>query len=154
MLVPPFNLMGWFFCLYFYLYQMKWIVLSIVTAIFFSCKKNNKELKEWLTVADSVAINYFRGDGSMDTVVLVKIIGDKKTLQQLINLITEALIKEKPGCGYDGSLHFFKNNMVMQDIYFRMNNEDCSQFTFSFSRESVATKLPEEAKKLLQQLQQ
>lgn len=127
----------------------------IVTAVlFFSCKQNNTEFKERLTIADSAAINYFKGDGSMDTVILVKIIKDKNTLHQLTNLIADELIEEKPGCGYDGSLHFFKNNMVIQDIYFSMHNTDCSQFSFSFNRERTAAKLSAEAKKLLLNLKE
>jgi hypothetical protein len=156
MLVPPFNLIGWFFFdLYFYLYHMRRIVIIIVTAVlFFSCKQNNKALKERLTVADSVAINYFKGDGSMDTVVLVKIIRDKNTLHQLSNLITDELTEEKPGCGYDGSIHFFKDNMVIQDIYFSMHKAGCSQFSFLFNRQRSAGKLSDSAKKLLLNLKQ
>jgi len=156
MLVPPFNLIGWFFyVLYFYLYPMRMTLIIIFSAIlFFSCKQSNKELKERLTVADSVAINYFKGDGTMDTVVTVRMIKDKNTLNQLSDLITEEIVKEKINCGYDGSLHFFKTDMVMQDIYFRLNSDNCSQFTFSFNRERGASKLSADAKKILLQLKQ
>ena len=156
MLVPPFNLIGWFFyALYFYLYQMRGIVIIIfVTVLFSSCKQSNKELKERLTVADSAAINYFKGDGTMDTVVLVKMIKDKNTLDQLSNMITEEITKEKINCGFDGSVHFFKTDMVMQDIYFRMNSEDCGQFTYLFKSERGAAKLSADAKKLLLRLKQ
>ena len=154
MLVPPYNLIGWFFyVLYFYLYYMRTtLIIVFATVLFFSCKHSNNELKEQLVLADSVAINYFKGDGSMDTVVLVKMIKNKNTLNQLSSFIAEDITKEKINCGYDGSIHFFKTDMVIQDIYFRMNSDDCSQFTFSFKGVSSASQLSREAKKLLLQI--
>lgn len=129
-------------------------MIIFAAILFFSCKQSNKELKERLTLTDSVAINYFKGDGTMDTVVMVRMIKDKNTLNQLSDLIAEDIAKEKINCGYDGSLHFFRTGMVIQDIYFRMNNDDCSQFTFSFNRERSAGKLSAVAKKILLQLKQ
>ena len=131
------------------------VIIIFVTVLFSSCREVNKQLKERLTVADSAAINYFKGDGTMDTVILVKIIKDKNTLDQLSNIITEEITKEKISCCFDGSLHFFKTGMVIQDIYFRMNNDDdCSQFTYSFKSERGAAKLSADAKKLLLRLKQ
>jgi hypothetical protein len=127
----------------------------ILTAIvFLSCKHSNKELKERLAVTDSIAINYFKGDGSMDTVVAVRIIRDKNTVEQLSNFVAADIIKEKANCGFDGSLHFFKTDMVIQDVYFRMNSDDCNQFTFSFNTKRGAAKLSADAKKLLLQVKQ
>lgn len=131
------------------------VLLAIAAIIFlFSCSHQNKKLRDALIAADSVAINYFQGNGSMDTVVAVKIIRDKNNIMQLSNFITSGITKEKAGCGVDGSLHFFKTGMVMQDIYFRMNDDDCSQFTFLFNKESSAAKLTADAKNLLIQLKQ
>ena len=130
------------------------LIIFCAAVLFFSCKHSNKELKERLTQADSAAVNYFKGDGSMDTVVLVKIIKDKNILNQLNSFITEDITKEKINCGYDGSLHFFKNNMVIQDIYFRMDDDGCSQFTFSFQGVRSAAQLSGEAKELLLQARQ
>ena len=116
------------------------------------CKRQNRQLNQWIQNSDSAAINYFQGNGSMDTVVAVKIIRDKNIIEQLGNFISSDIIKEKAGCGVDGSLHFFKDGMVMQDIYFRMNDDGCNQFTFSFEKENRAARLSAEAKKLLLQL--
>lgn len=134
---------------------MRATFIIIFTAIvFLSCKHSNEALKERLIVSDSVAINYFKGDGTMDTVVTVRIIRDKNTMEQLSNFVSADIIKEKANCGFDGSLHFFKADMVIQDIYFRMNSDDCSQFTFSFNKERTASQLSADAKKLLLQLKQ
>jgi hypothetical protein len=156
MLVPPFNLIGWFFyVLYFYLYCMRVILITVFTVVLFSsCRQSNNELKERLLIADSAAINYFKGDGTMDTVVMVKMIKDKTVLDQLSNFITDDITEEKANCGYDGSLHFFKNNMVVQDIYFRMADSGCSQFFFSFEGVRSAAHLSGEAGKLLMQVKQ
>ncbi|MEI9933577.1 MAG: hypothetical protein WDM71_01695 [Ferruginibacter sp.] len=37
-----------------------------------ACHFSNKEIKEVTTDADSVAINYFKGDGTIDSVITVK----------------------------------------------------------------------------------
>jgi hypothetical protein len=119
-----------------------------------SCKQQNVQLKERIQNSDSVAVNYFKGDGTMDTVVVVRIVKNKDVLNRLTNLIAERVIKKKSNCGVDGSLHFFKNNIVIQDVYFRLNGEDCRQFSFSIDRLQQAGELPEAAKQLLLQLKQ
>ena len=88
----------------------------------------------------------------MDTVVAVKIIRDKKIITDLSTAISASAAKPDVKCGYDGSLHFFKNNMVVQDIDFRMNDAACRYFTFKQQGELKATVLSDEASSLLQNL--
>lgn len=88
----------------------------------------------------------------MDTVVAVKIIRDKKTITNLSTVISASTAKPDLKCGLDGSLHFFKNNIVVQDIDFRMNDADCRYFTFKQSGELKATVLSDEANRLLQDM--
>ncbi|MFT3682845.1 MAG: hypothetical protein QM791_21485 [Ferruginibacter sp.] len=126
------------------------LTLLCVSFLLFGCDHSNKELKEHLIVADSIAINYFKGDGTMDTVITVKIISDKQLIGKIAGFISEAELRENKSCGYDGSLHFFKNNMVIQDVDFRMNDEDCMRFTAKFMNKIVQTSLSADAKKLLQ----
>ena len=139
-------------CLY-YLCRMK-IVLFIATIIIVlsACNQPNKKIKERISGADSVAINFFKGDGTMDSVVKVKIVKDKKILDGLTALISAASAKPGGKCGYDGSLHFFKNNVVLQDVDFRMNDAACMFFTFKQEGKSEATVLSPEAKKLLKEV--
>ncbi len=128
----------------------KIITFFILSLLFISCNNAGKQLKERIVDADSVAINYFKGDGTMDTVEVVKIIRDKQTLDQLTNLITTAGATYTTNCGVDGSIHYFKKNRVVQDIEFRMNKADCTQFSFLLNGKTVATALSAEAKKLLE----
>lgn len=123
---------------------------TILSLLFISCNKIGKQIKERIANADSVAVNYFKGDGRMDTVVAVKIIRDKQTLIQLTNLLTATDATYTTNCGVDGSIHFFKRDRVVQDIDFRMSKEDCSQFSFLMNGKTVATALSAEAKKLLE----
>lgn len=116
------------------------------------CDQTTKQLKEKIINADSVAINYFKGDGTMDTVVAVKIIKDKKTIEQLTGLITGSSTAVKDNCGYDGSVHFFKNDAVVQDVFFSSNKEECSQFVFVLNGKKEATGLGTEAKKVLAEI--
>ena len=129
---------------------MKNIIVFIAVIIFLSaCNKTGKQLKEEIANADSVAIIYFKGDGTMDTVVEVKIIRDKNTLEQLTSLITASSTAMKNNCGYDGSIHYFKMNRVIQDIDFRMNDDGCSLFSFLLNGKKEATKLSADAARFL-----
>lgn len=132
---------------------MKNLIAFFCLLVFFTaCKRPNTKIKERISNADSVAINYFKGDGTMDTVIAVKIVQDKKTIGQLSDLINASSAKANIKCGYDGSLHFFKNNMVVQDIDFRMNDMNCMFFTFKQEGMLVATILSPEAKKILESI--
>ena len=148
--LPSFRLSGK--CLY-YLCTMK-VVLLIVSLVIVltACNKPNKKIKERISGADSVAINYFKGDGTMDSVVKVKIIKDKKTLDELTALISASSAQPGVTCGYDGSLHFFKKNVVLQDVDFRMNDAACMFFTFKQEGKSEATVLSPEAKEILEKI--
>jgi hypothetical protein len=132
---------------------MKILLLFLsIFVMFTACKRPNSKIKERISNADSVAINYFKGDGTMDTVVAVKIVKDKKVIEQLSNLISASSAAANIKCGYDGSLHFFKKNMVVQDIDFRMNDAECMYFSFKQEGRLTATVLSPEAKQLLQSI--
>lgn len=87
----------------------------------------------------------------MDTVVAVKIIKDKAAINQLAKLAGGYTTANK-SCGFDGTLHFFKMDKVIQDIEFRMNDEQCSYFTFMLEGVAYKTELNADAKKLLQSM--
>ena len=87
----------------------------------------------------------------MDTVVRVVILRDKKEIADLANFM-ESGTTEDLKCGYDGSLHFFKNNAVIKDIDFRMNDVACMHFSFLMNGKSYSTKLSADAKKFLEKV--
>ncbi|MEO6722476.1 MAG: hypothetical protein ABIN67_19055 [Ferruginibacter sp.] len=134
----------------FYLYRMKNVLITtLIILSLASCNNTNEELKKHIINSDSVAINYFPGDGSMDTVIAVKIIRDQKDIQQLATFVSERSNNQQYSCGVDGSLHFFKMNKVIQDVDFRMNAADCMHFSFLQQGELKAGKLSNEAKEFL-----
>jgi hypothetical protein len=118
-----------------------------------SCNQTNEKLKERISHSDSVAIKFYKGDGTIDSVVAVKIFRDSKTVNQLVNLIAERNSSEKFKCGYDGSIHFFKMNSVVQDIDFKMNDANCMYFSFLQEGKMQITLLSLKAKQLLESLQ-
>jgi hypothetical protein len=130
---------------------MKKLSTLFLAALIVSCNNTNTAFVEKVKDADSVAINYFKGDGSMDSVVAVKIIRDKQKLEQLTGFIA-ADGTGNLKCGYDGSLHYFKKGMVAQDVDFRMNDVQCMHFSFMLNGQLFATKLPAEARQLLESL--
>ena len=126
---------------------MRILALLFVSIIFFSCSKSTG-IKELVVGSDSVAINFFKGDGSMDTVYKVVILRDKKQVDNLAAFIESSTTKDFK-CGYDGSLHFFKNNVVLKDIDFRMNADSCMYFSFMLKGYQYTTTLSEDAKRFL-----
>lgn len=127
----------------------KLLIISIILTGLASCNKSNKQIAAAIANADSVAINYFAGDGKMDSVRSVKIIRDKAKLEQLAGFISASSASDHQ-CGIDGSIHFFKKNMVMQDIDFRMNDANCMYFRFKTNGEYQSTTLSPEAKQFLE----
>ncbi len=130
------------------------LVLLIAVIGLSACNNSNEKLKERIADSDSVAINYFKGDGSIDTVIAVKIVRDTKTINELSTLIAAKNSTANFKCGYDGSMHFFKMSRVIQDIDFKMNDAECMHFSFPQEGKIKATKLSQRAKKLLQSLKE
>lgn len=126
-------------------------VLYILIALcpLFACNHSLKETRERIINSDSVVVNYFKGDGSMDTVVGVRFIRDVQKIEQLATLISKRSLNENYKCGYDGSMHFFKMNKVIQDIDFRMNENDCMHFSFLQHGQPRTSTLSPEAKELI-----
>lgn len=114
-----------------------------------SCNQTNELIKEKIIHSDSVAINYFKGDGTMDSVVAVKIIKDQKIINELTDFVSQNNRKINYSCGFDGSLHFFKMNKVIQDVNFGMNESGCSYFSFTLQGKMQATELSSAAKELI-----
>lgn len=130
---------------------MKYILFILSIAAFSSCKQSVTQLPAKIADSDSMAINWFKGDGTMDTVTAVKIIKDKKAISALAKM-AGGTVTEKKNCGYDGSLHFFKANQVIQDVRFRMNDAQCAHFEFVLDGKPYTTELQPEAKSLLESL--
>ena len=141
-------LIGDFFCTF--PEKMRSIFLLLFIVSLNACNKPTG-IKNLVTDADSVAINFFKGDGSMDSVHRVLVIKNKKTIEGLASQIESKQLAIQ-NCGYDGSLHFFKNDIVVQDVSFRMNAADCMHFIFSLKGKIYSTRLSAAAKELLQSL--
>ncbi len=127
---------------------MKPIFTLMLSALLFACTQPTG-IKEVIAGADSIAINYFTGNGSMDTVVNMVMVKDKNKISQLAGY-AEAATLENLKCGYDGSLHLFKRDMVIQDIDFRMNDVQCMYFSFLLNGKVFTTALSPEAKQFLE----
>jgi hypothetical protein len=125
------------------------LLLYGLVFIISSCNQSNDLIKEQIIHSDSVAINYFKGDGTMDSVVVVKIIKDQKIIDQLTHFVSQNKRKMNYSCGVDGSLHFFKMNKVIQDVNFGMNESGCSYFSFTLQGKMQATELSDAAKELI-----
>jgi hypothetical protein len=130
---------------------MKYLFPAFFIIFISACKQSVTKLPDKIIDSDSMAINWFKGDGSMDTVVSVKIIKDKNAMNGLAKM-AGGYVTGNFKCGYDGTLHFFKMNKVIQDISFRMNDAQCSYFSFMLEGQAYTTELTTGARALLQTL--
>jgi len=130
---------------------MKTVFIGMLALAFVACKQSNKAIITKVANADSIAINYFTGDGRVDSVVTVKIIKDKQQITQLTSFIGGAST-EPYKCGYDGSLHYFSNGAVLQDVDFRMTDAQCMHFSFMLDGQLYSTVLSPEARQLLESI--
>lgn len=118
--------------------------------VLFSCSKPTG-IKDVIAGADSVAINYFKGDGTADTVINMVMLKDKNQISKLADY-TEGGKTAQYKCGYDGSIHVFKRDMVLQDIHFSVNDMQCMHFSFLLNNKVYTTKLSAEALQFIKSL--
>lgn len=115
----------------------------LLLPVLFSCTKPTG-IKNVIAGADSVAINYFKGDGTADTVTNMVMLKDKSQINKLAGYV-EATKTEQYKCGYDGSIHIFKRDVVLQDINFSVNDVQCMHFSFVLNNKLFSTILSAEA---------
>jgi hypothetical protein len=123
--------------------MIKSIVFLLLLSVLFSCSRPTG-IKDVITTADSVAINYFKGDGTADTVTNMVMLKEKNQISKLADYI-EAATTENYKCGYDGSIHIFKKDTVVQNIDFSLNDVQCMHFSFLINNKLFSTQLSAEA---------
>ena len=129
----------------------QFVLILLATAVFAACTDAGKQFKERNAGADSIAINFFKTGGNMDTVTAVKIIRNKTSIDELTAMIGASATSINDTCSFDGSIHFFKNDRVIQDVFFN-SSESCRQFSFRLNGKDVATELDDKAKDFLSAL--
>ncbi len=132
---------------------MKYIILVLLVSIISSaCTDPAKQFIDKYAGADSIVINFFKANGQMDTVTAVKIIRDKKSIEEITAMIAAGPASVNNKCIHQGSIHFFKNDRVVQDVFFSSSNEACRQFLFRLNGKDAATELDDKAKAYLLRL--
>jgi hypothetical protein len=121
--------------------------------LFFSCNNVHEQGRNIIEHSDSVAVNFFTGDGKIDSVTKVAMIKLKEDISLIENEATAATFNADKKCGYDGSLHFFKKNRVVLDIWFKKNDEKCNAFEYTYQGKLVHTKMGNKAIELLNGVQ-
>jgi hypothetical protein len=127
-------------------------LLFLLLISLIACNSKHHLLAEKIAGCDSVAINFFKGDGQMDTVTKVLIVKDPAVVKKIAGYVCEDKEGMKANCGVGGSLHFFKFDKVIQDVYFTPFNSDCNLFSFKLDGQNETTRLSKEAKNTINQL--
>jgi hypothetical protein len=113
-----------------------------------ACHSADKELNAIVINSDSAAIIYYSPADTVET----RIIRDKQILDKLADFVSAEKTDHATICGYNGSIHFFKQDSVVQDIYFNMYTAHCNYFIYKKDGQPAATVLSPEAKQLLESL--
>ncbi len=121
------------------------IIIILLVSVVSACNNTAKQLKERVAGADSIAINFYKADGKMDSVTSVEIIRDKNQITKLTDFITTENASEIDNCNNNGSIHYFKNDAVIQDIFFNGSNDGCHRFQFVIDHKSASTMMSTEA---------
>jgi hypothetical protein len=129
---------------------MKYLFTAVLALGLFSCNKPTG-IKDVIAGADSVAINFFKGDGTADSVTNMVMLKDKNQFSQLANFV-EGDKTAASKCGFDGSIHIFKRDLVLQDIDFSFNNAECMHFSFILNSKAFNTQLSPEALQFIKSL--
>ncbi|MFN8244249.1 MAG: hypothetical protein U0X40_09390 [Ferruginibacter sp.] len=125
--------------------------LLLISVLFIAACHKPSGIKNIISGSDSVAVSFYTGDGTIDSVTRVVILRQKEDLEKLAGYI-ESDQQDPNNCGYDGALHFFKNSVVSRQVYFRMNNVNCMHFSFMMDNKAWYTRLSPEAKQYLEQV--
>jgi len=126
----------------------KCFLLLVICTGLAACHSSDKELNTLVINSDSAAIIYY---GPADTVE-TRIIRDKQILDKLAGFVSEEKTDHATICGYNGSIHFFKQDSVVQDIYFNIYTNNCNFFIYKKDGKPASTVLLPEAKQLLELL--
>jgi hypothetical protein len=129
---------------------MKYLFIMVLVLSLFSCNQPSG-INEVIASGDSVAINFFKGDGTADSVTNMIMLKDKTQIGKLAGFV-EGGKTATSKCGYDGSLHVFKGDLVLQDIDFSFNNAQCMHFSFSLKNKLYCTTLSNEASQFIRSL--
>lgn len=116
------------------------LILS-VTILGTSCSSPDKAWRDRLVNVDSIAINFFPGDGTMDPVVRVKVIRDAATIDSVRQWVTaEQASKPAKPCGPQASFHFFAMGKVMHDAEVGIAN--CGLIQYRWQGETHFNQIP------------
>jgi hypothetical protein len=130
--------------------MMNHLFTAILALSLFSCNQPTG-IKEAIVNADSVAINFFKGDGTAEVVTNMVMLKDKGQMSQLAGFVESGKAAQYQ-CGFDGSIHIFKRDVALQDIDFSMNNAQCMHFSFLLNNTIFRTKLSTEALQFIKSL--
>lgn len=126
---------------------MKFLLISLVAALFISCNPSATEKK--LKGCDSLVIT-FNVPGT-DSVLKTVQTTDTRAIQKLAGFMngkSTAAFK----CGYDGNLLFFKGGKQVMPVVFRYTDADCRHFVYDLDNKVMYTSMSNEAADFLQSL--
>lgn len=108
-----------------------------------SCSRSDTAWRERMVQIDSVAINFFPGDGTMDSVTKVMVVRDTATIDSIRKWMTaEKSSKPSKPCGPQASFHFFAMGKVMHDA--EVTTSDCGLIQYRWQGQTYFNKLPGE----------
>lgn len=128
---------------------MKIIIVSIIATILLSCGGSSSSISKQLSASDSLVINFTAPQsGSISKSVTTT---EAKAIHKLARFV-DGKKAEEFKCGYNGSLLFFSNGKLLNDVSFNYSETGCQHFLLSVDGKLEITEMSNEAVDFLKSL--
>jgi hypothetical protein len=106
------------------------LLIFILSFILFSCDNSVEDKLEDITEnSDKVEIFFYNGmESNIDDKSKIVVISDKNEIERIMKFVSSEDTPEYK-CGYNGSISFFKENVLLLEMEFNIEVQ-CNHFSF------------------------
>ena len=128
---------------------MRTVFFLTSSIIIISCGGSGSERSKQLSASDSLVINFnVPQTNNIEKTVTTT---EKKAIKKLAGYV-DGKSTENYKCGYDGTLMFYKQGVLVNDVSFNYSGEGCRHFIMKVDDHLAATTMSNEAADFLKSL--
>lgn len=106
------------------------------------CSCRQSAVRASFSGADSLVVHFKNEKAGVVTKTVQTT--EANAVKKIIGFI-DASVTEDFKCGYDGKMFFYKEEQMVQEVDFQMNDEACRHFSFLLDGKLMSTKMSSEA---------
>lgn len=120
---------------------MKYFLLYLFPLILLSgC--GSSVIRQSFSAADSLVIHFKNEQEGVVTKTVQT--SEEKAISRVIKFM-DAKETEQFKCGYDGKMFFYSEGQKIQEVDFKISDENCNHFSFLLNNKLMGTKMSKEA---------